>query len=249
MRMALAERRVHLGHLAKIDAVAGFEAHRQLAHFEIEHHLRGAGLLAQIPSRSQRRMPREGQLLINRKDAHLVALARLDFRIARQDEGGLAQVGLTRQLLHFVVRQAAGISKNGELVALQRAAGEHVELNKGEGALSHGKSSPHPLSEAARWLVNHRPCEAGMNRLFTMTEATARVRKRRGSGDSPGLQNRRLASSMSMVRSTRTRFRQFHWLQRFWWRSPCLLARDASSWCAPADSWPPAVWRRACRCS
>jgi hypothetical protein len=35
------------------------------------------------------------------------------------------------------------------------------------------------------------------------------MRKRRGSGDSPGLQNRRLASSMSMVRSTRTRFRQF----------------------------------------
>ncbi len=33
------------------------------------------------------------------------------------------------------------------------------------------------------------------------------MRKRRGSGDPPGLQNRRLASSMSMVRSTRTRFR------------------------------------------
>ena len=31
-----------------------------------------------------------------------------------------------------------------------------------------------------------------------------------GSGDSPGLQNRRLASPMSMVRSTRTRFRQFY---------------------------------------
>jgi hypothetical protein len=30
-----------------------------------------------------------------------------------------------------------------------------------------------------------------------------------GSGDSPGLQNRRTASLMSSVRSTRTRFRQF----------------------------------------
>ena len=35
----------------------------------------------------------------------------------------------------------------------------------------------------------------------------ARMRKRRGSGDSPGLQNRRPASLMSVVRSTRTRFR------------------------------------------
>jgi len=33
------------------------------------------------------------------------------------------------------------------------------------------------------------------------------LRKRRGSGDSPGLQNRRTASPMSLVRSTRTRFR------------------------------------------
>ena len=30
-----------------------------------------------------------------------------------------------------------------------------------------------------------------------------------GSGDPPGLQNRRAASLMSSVRSTRTRFRQF----------------------------------------
>jgi hypothetical protein len=33
--------------------------------------------------------------------------------------------------------------------------------------------------------------------------------KRMGSGDPPGLQNRRVASLMSPVRSTRTRFRQF----------------------------------------
>jgi hypothetical protein len=36
------------------------------------------------------------------------------------------------------------------------------------------------------------------------------TRKRMGSGDSPGLQNRRLASLTSMVRSTRTRFRHLH---------------------------------------
>lgn len=35
------------------------------------------------------------------------------------------------------------------------------------------------------------------------------LRKRMGSGDPPGLQNRRAASSMSSVRSTRTRFRHF----------------------------------------
>lgn len=42
----------------------------------------------------------------------------------------------------------------------------------------------------------------------------ATLRKRRGSGDSPGLQNRRLASLTSMVRSTRTRFRQNKRLSR-----------------------------------
>src|ERR1017187_1829422 len=45
--------------------------------------------------------------------------------------------------------------------------------------------------------------------VYNGGSCNAGLRKRRGSGDSPGLQNRRLASSMSMVRSTRTRFRQF----------------------------------------
>ena len=36
------------------------------------------------------------------------------------------------------------------------------------------------------------------------------MRKRRGSGDSPGLQNRRTAVNPSLVGSTPTRFRQKH---------------------------------------
>ena len=38
------------------------------------------------------------------------------------------------------------------------------------------------------------------------------IRKRMGSGDPPGLQNRRAAGILSSVRSTRTRFRQFFFI-------------------------------------
>ena len=43
--------------------------------------------------------------------------------------------------------------------------------------------------------------------VYNDGRSIAGLRKRMGSGDPPGLQNRRSASSMSMVRSTRTRFR------------------------------------------
>jgi len=59
----------------------------------------------------------------------------------------------------------------------------------------------------AAGLPKMSPCKDGLDGAG-WSEVTLK-RKRMGSGDSPGLQNRRTASLMSSVRSTRTRFRQF----------------------------------------
>jgi hypothetical protein len=50
---------------------------------------------------------------------------------------------------------------------------------------------------------------ARCRRYRTWARKTRQIRKRMSSGELPGLQNRRAASPMSPVRSTRTRFRQF----------------------------------------
>jgi|SRR5215813_9477449 len=74
------------------------------------------------------------------------------------------------------------------------------------------------LQTSARWHTRQARLMARMRDPFAggLAEKLSRDvrcchtgRKRMGSGESPGLQNRRTASLMSSVRSTRTRFRQF----------------------------------------
>ncbi len=93
-------------------------------------------------------MAGERQLLEDGEDADLATFPALGLGVARQDERGLAEIGLARQLLHLVVGQATGIGEDGELVALQRVRGEDVELDKREFALTHGSDSSSNLAGA-----------------------------------------------------------------------------------------------------
>ncbi len=156
MRMGASELRLGLVHFAKHQAVARLEAHRDLTHFQIEHDLIGIRLLAQIPCRTQRRVSREAQFFIHGKDADLVAFGTLHGFFTRQDECGLAQIGLARQFLHLRVAEAASIGEDGKLITLQRARGENVKLNKGKFAPRHFLWLRHQCirSEAA---ANHPP--------------------------------------------------------------------------------------------
>ena len=137
MRMGRAELRFGLAHLAEEQAVTLLEAHGNFADFEIEHDFVGARLLLQVPGGAERGMSGEGQLLVDGKDPHLVTFGALGGGVARHDEGGLAEIGLARQLLHLVVAQAAGVGEDRKLVALQRPRGENVKLYESESAGGH----------------------------------------------------------------------------------------------------------------
>src|SRR5215469_15494186 len=72
---------------------------------------------------------------------------------------------------------------------------------------------------ALKWMENRRLTDILLRPysfllcLAKETGSSTERRKRMGSGDPPGLQNRRTASLMSSVRSTRTRFRQFVFME------------------------------------
>ncbi len=121
---------VDLLHFAKQIAIAVFKAHRHLANLEIEHDFAGQRVLAKIPSCAQRRVPGKRQLFVDCEDAHFDAFALFDGFFARKNKRRLAEVGFARQLLHLFFAKAARIGEHCQLVAFQRAAGEHVELNK-----------------------------------------------------------------------------------------------------------------------
>ena len=82
-------------------------------------------------------MSGERQLFVDGEDSHLVAFDALDGGIARQDEGGLAEIGLARQPLHLVVGQAARVGEDRKLIALQRSRGENVKLHESESSSGH----------------------------------------------------------------------------------------------------------------
>src|SRR5215469_3050773 len=198
---------IHLPHFAEETVLARLKSYRHLTHLEVEHNFVGARLLMQIPRSAQRRVAGERQLFIHGKDANLVSLSLFDVGVAREDEGRLGQVGLTGQLLHFAIAEATRVGDDGQLIALQWTIGEDIELNERKGSTSHGCNSLLNYENGQVRLstpAQHEPCEVVVYNDESLVFA---LRKRRGSGDSPGLQNRRTASPMSLVRSTRTRFR------------------------------------------
>ena len=76
--MGGAELRLGLTHLAEEQTIALFEAHRNLADFQIEYDLIRTGVLAQVPGGAERGMSGERQLFVHREDADLVAFPLLD---------------------------------------------------------------------------------------------------------------------------------------------------------------------------
>ena len=79
-------------------------------------------------------MSGEGQFFRGGEDAHAHAPLALGSFVAWDDEGGFREVHLPCQRLHLCIVQAAGIGKDGELVALKRDGGKHIELDKREPA-------------------------------------------------------------------------------------------------------------------
>ena len=79
-------------------------------------------------------MAGEFELFLHGEDADLDAALALDLRLAREDEGGLAEVGLAGEGLHLLGGEAAGVGEDGERVAGESALGEDVYLRVVEGA-------------------------------------------------------------------------------------------------------------------
>ena len=67
-------------------------------------------------------MSGEGQLPDRREDAH----PRVPVSLGGEDEGGLGEVDLARELLHQLLGQAPRIREHGQLVSGQRPVREHV---------------------------------------------------------------------------------------------------------------------------
>src|SRR5664280_1254863 len=94
-------------------------------------------------------MSGEGQLFAHGEDAHLVAFPMFDGCVARQNERCLGQIGLARELLHFAVAQATSIAEDRELIALERAAGKHIKLDKPKCTLGHRKAPSHMYQDGS----------------------------------------------------------------------------------------------------
>ena len=73
--------------------------------------------------------PAKGNSWSSVKIRTLTTLFALCGGIARKDERGFLHPRFARELLHFVVRQAAGVGEHGELVALQPVRREDIDLN------------------------------------------------------------------------------------------------------------------------
>ena len=72
---------------------------------------------------------------LNGEDADLDATFAFDLRIAGQDEGCLAEIGLAREALHLFARKVASVGKDAERIARKRPLGEDVHLRIFERAL------------------------------------------------------------------------------------------------------------------
>ena len=73
------------------------------------------------------RMAGEFELLAHGEDAYVDAAFALDLGRAREDEGGLAEVGLAGDGLHLGGGEAASIGEDGEGVAFEGLLGEDVD--------------------------------------------------------------------------------------------------------------------------
>ena len=80
-------------------------------------------------------MAGEGNLFGGEEDADVDAALAFDLGCAREDEGGLVEVGLAREGLHLVGGEAAGIGEDSEGVAFKGIFGEDIDLGEVVGAV------------------------------------------------------------------------------------------------------------------
>src|SRR5262249_46558564 len=85
----------------------------------------------QYPGRAHRRMAGEGELAGWREDAHFGGAV---ISGGRDDEGGLGQVHLQRDLLHLFVGQTGRLEEHRQRVTAKDAIGKDVDLGEGVGA-------------------------------------------------------------------------------------------------------------------
>ena len=78
---------------------------------------------------AERRVSGKRQLAARREDAHAVIGL---IRCRSQQEGRIRQIRPARERLHPLVAQAVGVVNDGERVAAQCGAGEHVDLSERE---------------------------------------------------------------------------------------------------------------------
>jgi len=80
-------------------------------------------------------MPGEGHLASRREDPE--GRDALGTR-GREEEDGLGEIHLARDLLHEGVVEPAPVEEHGERIAAEHAVGEHIHLDELVGARRHG---------------------------------------------------------------------------------------------------------------
>ena len=85
-------------------------------------------------------MAGETEFFFGGEDADLHAVFAFDVGRAREDEGGLGEVGLAGEGLHLGGGEASGIGEDGEHVASEWSFSEDVDLGVVEGAWGEGRA-------------------------------------------------------------------------------------------------------------
>jgi hypothetical protein len=76
-------------------------------------------------------MSRERQFFVDREDAYTHSAFAVHRLIPRDHERRLRKIGFFRYALHLIVAHTASVSEYSQLVALERAGREHIELYEG----------------------------------------------------------------------------------------------------------------------
>src|SRR5262249_7760967 len=75
-------------------------------------------------------MSSERQLLLDRKDAHSLPLARFNLRLSRQNESCFRKIHLASERLHFLVGQTSRVWETCERITREQCSRKNIELHK-----------------------------------------------------------------------------------------------------------------------
>src|SRR5581483_6060487 len=102
-RVAGAEFRIALTHFAKRQTIFVREIDGNLANIQIKFDNAGTGLVVENSCAAERGMAGERELLLDGEDADANSAFALGRRVSRKNKSSLAEIGFTRQPLHFSV--------------------------------------------------------------------------------------------------------------------------------------------------